>query len=511
MSAITLSLLALPSLLMAAVLLPRFLVDRAGRGFRLAVTTLVATQLVAAIGLLGLWMSGSLEAPQTIVLYDGISGLMLALVSFVGWVICRYSQRYLDGESGQGRYYRWLAFTIGSVSVMSISGNLMLLVGSWVATGLGLHALLMHYGDRAAARRAAWTSFVVSRVSDVSLAAAAGLLCWKFGTLELSELLVSFQSTAATDSALGNLISGLLVLAAVTKSAQFPFHSWVPLTMETPTPVSALMHAGIINAGGFLLIRTSPLISVSPTAMTVLALIGGLTACYGAIVMLTQTSVKRSLAYSTIAQMGFMMLQCGLGAFSAAMLHVVAHSLYKAHAFLSSGSVLAQWRATQGASPRQLGVSWTAHGVVATLLVASLGFLMILFGVDPLQKQGGWLLGGILCLALTQFVVESMRTGDRSVMARTVAASIGLCLLYVLSFASVDAMVASSLPATGGPAAVWLVATAVFVGFAAMYGLHIRFRSRSAPAWLSRLYVHAGHGFYIDAIVRRWFGSLQSS
>ena len=157
------------------------------------------------------------------------------------------------------------------------------------------------------------------------------------------------------------LIGILFVLGAMTKSAQFPFHSWLPDTMETPTPVSALMHAGVINAGGFLVIRLSPLVSLSPIALDLLALIGALTAMLGAVVMLTQTSIKRSLAYSTIAQMGFMMLQCGLGAFSAALLHIVAHSAYKAHAFLSSGSVLdsaARTRTEFKAVPRPSG-AWS--------------------------------------------------------------------------------------------------------------------------------------------------------
>jgi len=115
-----------------------------------------------------------------------------------------------------------------------------------------------------------------------------------------------------------SLAAFLLVITALTKSAQVPFHIWLPLTMETPTPVSALMHAGIVNAGGYLIIRTSPIVALQPWAMTLLVIVGGFTACFAAIIMTTQTSVKKKLAYSTISQMGFMLLQCGLGAFSAA-------------------------------------------------------------------------------------------------------------------------------------------------------------------------------------------------
>src|SRR5690606_5255778 len=136
-------------------------------------------------------------------------------------------------------------------------------------------------------------------------------------------------------------VGWLIICGALLKSAQFPFHTWLPDTMGTPTPVSTLMHAGIINAGGYLVIRLSPLLVENTTAMLFLATIGAVTLASASLVMLTQTSVKRMLAYSTIAQMGFMLLQCGLGAYALAVLHLIAHSLYKAHAFLSSGSTVA--------------------------------------------------------------------------------------------------------------------------------------------------------------------------
>ncbi len=136
------------------------------------------------------------------------------------------------------------------------------------------------------------------------------------------------------------------------KTAAFPLHGWLTEVMEAPTPVSALLHAGIINAGGFLLIRTAELVQASPGAMAALVMIGGLTALFGAAVMLTQSAIKTALAWSTVAQMGFMLLQCGLGLWALALLHIVAHSLYKAHAFLSSGGAV---RAVGGAAPARSG------------------------------------------------------------------------------------------------------------------------------------------------------------
>jgi len=298
----------------------------------------------------------------------------------------------------------------------------------------------------------------------------------------------------------------LLMLGAVTKSAQFPFHTWLPETMETPTPISALMHAGIVNAGGYLIIRMSPLVSLAPAALTTLAVIGAFTACFAAVVMLTQTSVKRSLAYSTIAQMGFMMLQCGLGAFSAAMLHILAHSLYKAHAFLSSGSVLQQIASTRGVSAKDWSapVPWPKVGLSAAISVVFLVVALSLFGISPWVKPGGLLLGFVLCAALTYFIGEAAQTGRSPVLARTLLLSGLLCLSYAASFALVDAAVASSLPAASVPAMAWLVATLTVLSFAGVFLLQRR-TSADQPRWMQSLYVHTSNGFYLDAWLRRRF------
>ncbi len=134
--------------------------------------------------------------------------------------------------------------------------------------------------------------------------------------------------------------AGFLAAAALLKSAQFPVHGWLTEVMETPTPVSALLHAGVINAGGFLLIRFADVMLLAPGVLAVLVMVGGFTALFGGLVMLTQPAVKTSLAWSTVAQMGFMILECGLGLFPLALLHIVAHSLYKTHSFLASGEAV---------------------------------------------------------------------------------------------------------------------------------------------------------------------------
>ncbi len=502
------SLLVFPATLMLLLILPSFFLNRHRRIVRQVVTLLTGLQFIVSVAGLAALASGVLPAVKmTLVYYDGISALMFTLISFVGWIVSRYSIRYLDGELAQGRYYRWMGVTIGAVSLMVLSGNLLVFVCFWVMTSLALHQLLTHYHERPAAQRAAWNKFTVSRVGDAALVGAIAALYQQFGALNFETLLADAGANAANPATLA-LAAFLLVLGAATKSAQFPFHSWLPQTMETPTPVSALMHAGVVNAGGFLIIRMSPIVAESPTVLAMLAVIGGVTACFGAVIMLTQSSVKRALAYSTIAQMGFMMLQCGIGAYTAAMLHIVAHSLYKAHAFLASGSVLQEKSAMEGAVDSTLPVSWRHILGSAGLVFAMLGFVFYSLGIDPLHKPGGMMLAAILGVAMTQWFVQAMRTGSYFLMGRTLMAIGGLFTAYAAAYLATDFLVAPTLPEIdfGG----WQLANTILVvsGFLAMFGLHLSLARSVKPQWLNRLQIHASNGFYFEAIVRRVFGSL---
>ena len=478
------------------------------------VTTIAGLNAVAAIGAFAVTLFYGAEhlvlftvvqnLPVTVSFYvDGISSLMLMLVASVGWVICRFSVRYLDGESGQGNYFRWTGFTIGAVSVFVVAGNLALMVVALLLTSIGLHQLLVHYNDRPAARRAAAIKFIFSRLGDVFLIAAGVLLFKELGTLELPQLFSAVgtldETAVATSSRLA-ATGWLLVLCAVFKSAQFPFHTWLPETMEAPTPVSALMHAGIINAGGYLLIRTAPIVSLVPAAMWAVAGLGAFTAIFAALVMLTQTSVKRSLAWSTIAQMGFMMLQCGLGAFSAAMLHIIAHSLYKAHAFLSSGSVMSESYAMTGvpAKVRSAFVSVALFCVAAAVTAAMFVGTATSLGISLQSKPGGFLLGFILCLGLTRWQWQMLLNGPRFLL-RGVATSVVLICAYLVSFSAVHSVVAGSsgllLPVDNS----WLMIATASV-FAGLMLVELLTRNYGRSAWMHRLYVHSSNGFYVDTV-----------
>lgn len=507
--------------------------DRHAGWYRAAVTHLLLVQfLVSAIVTIGLGVglvpigSVSIWSPSTFLpaglfslsfRIDGTSLLMLTLVSFVGWVTGRFAFRYLDGEPHQGRYFRFVAWTIGAVCVMATSGNLLMLSIAWVATSLGLHQLLVHYQDRAPARRAARLKFVISRIGDVSLFAGCGLLFHLFGTLELDELFaMSMSASGPSQVALEAIDSGamlgvgfLFVLTAMTKSAQLPFHSWLPQTMETPTPVSALMHAGVVNAGGYLLIRTSPLMSLAPEALNLLAIVGASTAVFASLVMLTQTNVKKSLAYSTVAQMGFMMLQCGLGAFAAAMLHLLAHSLYKANAFLRTGSVLNDRRALLGASSqalfapdRSLVSGWAK--LALGLVTAACGYALSIavLGMNVSEKPGGFVLGYVLCLALAYWIAKVMvNVGTWGAFGLASLSAVTLSFVYVASFVIVDAMIAD--PLMKAPMMItdtWAIAL-IMLGFAVLFVMPVLIGR--PPRWAAAFYVHATHGFYVHAIEAR--------
>ncbi len=435
---------------------------------------------------------------------DGLTVAMLVTVTLIGAAVARYAERYLDGDPGQARFSQWLSYTLSAVLLVIVSSNLAMFFVGWIGTSHGLHRLLTFWSERPAALLAARKKFLISRIGDAMLLLAFALVARRFGSLEFSEIFARVGSASE-----GELlpIALLLVLGAMTKSAQFPFHTWLPDSMETPTPVSALMHAGIINAGGFLLIRMSPLLGEAPTSLVPLALGGAFTALLGSVAILAQTDVKRKYAWSTVAQMGFMMLQCGLGAFAAAALHMVGHAFYKGHAFLAAGSVVDPSVAAPSAR-----VGGRVHGPLAIALALAAGFAVValvgpLAGVDAASKPGLPVLGSVLALAIAQMLLTEGSAARRSL--RTLTGAIGIGAAFAAAyFAGVAAFgsllgpaIPSALPATApGIGLISLVLIALFVvAFGVQHGLAPNASSRLARA----AYVHARDGFYLGTIQNR--------
>ena len=484
------------------------------------VTGLTAASLVAAGAAAGLLVVTGpvdqplLEAPAPLpvnlgIYFDALTAVMFLLISAVGLVIARFAISSLAGEAGQGRFFKWLAFTVGSVLIMVVSRNLLMFTAAWMLMSLGLHQLLLQYPDRPWAIWAARKKFLVSRLGDAFLIAALALTFWCFGSSDYATVFAQANDLDAQGLGWWDTVIGLcFVVGAMTKSAQVPFHSWLPDTMEAPTPVSALMHAGIINAGGFLVIRLSPLISLSHLSLDLLAAMGAITALFGGIVMLTQTSIKRALAFSTIAQMGFMMLQCGLGAYSAALLHIVAHSAYKAHAFLASGSVLdAAARVKTDARPALSGVAALALLPVAVAVAG--GICLTAFaaaGISPTKKPGLIVLGPVLGIALTTLVWQGFMSGKLRIVAMGVAAAAGVAAAYAAGVVGFDRVLAASSVARTVPppsAVDMVVAGIVVAGFAGVFALQAAAPLFARLSVVRAFHVHAANGFYLDIPARQ--------
>ncbi len=438
---------------------------------------------------------------------DSLTAIMLLLVSFLGAVVLRYCRNYLDGEPRQARFTGWLCLTIGSVMTLLISGNLLMFSLAWMATSVSLHQLLTFYPERRAGVLAAQQKFLISRLGDACLAGAL-VLTWRcFGTWEFDKLFAAaaVQPLGGHTGCLTG-VSLLLVAGALLKSAQFPFHGWLPDTMETPAPVSALMHAGIINAGGFLVVRLSPIIATSPTALNLLALVGSFTALFASVVMLTQTSIKRSLAYSTIAQMGFMMLQCGLGAFALAVLHIVAHSLYKAHAFLSSGSIISMSRSAWVPTGRPSGHPLLLAVILGTAVLIS-GINAWFFGVQGHEQLGALLLGTLFTMGLSYLLWNLWASSHRAgLIGQGLQLTFGVSAAYYGVHQLFHHWLAGSVAAYAPQRTAAEYAILVLVGllFLAVLIFQSQMPVWSATRWGRWLYVHASHGFYLGTLANRF-------
>ncbi|MDX2019635.1 MAG: proton-conducting transporter membrane subunit [Deltaproteobacteria bacterium] len=424
---------------------------------------------------------------------DEVSAVMLVLVSFVGASVMSFSRNHLGNDAEAPRFFSWLSNTLAAVLLLVSAGHLLLLWVAWVATSLCLHQLLLFYPTRAGAVFSARKKFVISRMGDLCLLAAIVLLQEQYNTFDVTQM---FAAVDAGQTQGLSLPCALIAACAALKSAQFPFHGWLPDTMETPTPVSAFMHAGIINAGGFLVIRLSPLFVHAPHVLSVLALVGAVTAGFGAVVMLAQPSVKRALAYSTIAQMGFMLLQCGLGAFALATVHIVAHSLYKAHAFLTAGSTI-------GAVPRKAAPLRTG-ALVLGLATAAATFVA---HTTALNTLGAHLelgvLGLVFVLAMGYGLARLWSVQPKAVLLGLATTQV-FCLLGLGLHAGAQRFFVHTPHLTPSTTVITVVG-ALFAGLFLFQTLLWRMGHRKLG---QRLYVHALNGFYVGTLGNRLLGRL---
>jgi NADH-quinone oxidoreductase subunit L len=411
-----------------------------------AIATLyvVATQGPIAIRLYD--PAAALSVPIPFGLYiDRLSAVMMVLISAIGTIIYTYSMDYMYQEPHERRYLAMLGVAIFVLLCMVSSANLLMLFLFWQILSYLLY-ILIHNHAHAGTLAAAFRTFAILRFGDIAFLMGTVLAYSLFGTLEFPDLFDAVARSASTVSIWpGVELSGatavtlLLLIGGLSKSAQFPFHIWLPRYLYAPTPVTALLHAGIINAGGFMINRLAPLFGLSSTTLHVAFVVGTLTAALGASMMLAQNDIKNMLGFSTIGQMGYMIMECGLGAFALAVFHLIAHGLFKATVFLNSGNVISRARLEPHFPHPKYEIeeegystlTW-ATGFVTTLLIPLL-ILLLTHGalqIPLLESQGTVIFLFFIWITSSQAILTLTRL--RQIESWKVAATMLLTLLFVV-------------------------------------------------------------------------------
>ena len=480
---------------------------------KLSVSASINSLAIAALGTIALLQYGEMETPTYGInglgfglRLDALSLLMFGMIAMLAFIIVRFSLNYLDGDARQGVFIGRLSATIAAVQLLVLAGNLALLFVAWVLTSMTLHRLLVFYRERPGARIAARKKFIVARLGDLSLLGAIVLLFQQFNTGNLELIFQGIKDAQESGLPLAGLgTAGIfLALAAVLKSSQFPTHGWLVEVMETPTPVSALLHAGLLNAGPFLIIRMAYVMEASTTASLLLMAIGGFTALFASVVFLTQTSVKTALGYSSAAHMGFSLMVCGLGVFPAAMLHMVAHSFYKAHSFLATGSVIDSMRAAKFTGTIRSG----------NPLRIALGILMgfgvyiafaYAWGLNPKTELPLLAIGAIISLGLARLFTSALDSnGSPKLFLRASLLSVIVTASFFTLESGAHFLLASQLPQLALPSLSETILISVLLSaFATAIFIQILSPFLADKPAYRVLAIHLRNGLYMNTLFDR--------
>jgi len=317
-------------------------------GFSAALTLLIGAEFIASppagsayVQHLWTWMNSGGFQSEIALYLDAVALLMLLVVTFVGFLIHLYSVEYMREEEGYARFFAYMNLFAASMITLVLANNLLLLYLGWEGVGLCSFLLIGFWYRDPVNVRAASKAFIVTRVGDTAFAVGLFLLFTKLGTLDIQELMHRASVQWSAGSGIAVAAAALLLGGAVGKSAQLPLQTWLPDAMAGPTPTSALIHAAtMVTAGVYLIARTHVLFALAPPVQLAVAIIGTATMLLAAFSALAQRDMKRVLAYSTISQIGYMFLALGLGAWSAAMFHLMTHAFFKALLFLAAGVVI---------------------------------------------------------------------------------------------------------------------------------------------------------------------------
>jgi NADH-quinone oxidoreductase subunit L len=388
---------------------------------------------------------------------DPLTAVMLFVVAGVGFLIHVYSTGYMAHEGGYYRFFGYLNLFMFSMLTLITANNLLLLFVGWEGVGLCSYLLIGFYFLRKSASDAGKKAFIVNRIGDSGFVLGLFLMLGTLGTIQFNEIGPAiaaghFQVGDATLTA----IALLLFFGATGKSAQIPLYVWLPDAMEGPTPVSALIHAAtMVTAGVYMIARTNAVFSMAPAALEVVAIVGCLTSIFAATMGLVQNDIKRVLAYSTVSQLGYMFLACGVGAFTAGVFHLMTHAFFKACLFLGSGSVIHALSGEQ--DMRRMGALWdripktSRTFITASIAIAGIPPLAGFFSKDAILGHAFeynkflWLLGFITAgmTAFYMFRLVNMTFfghshvdphADHHVHESPAAMTVPLIILAVLSF-----------------------------------------------------------------------------
>jgi NADH-quinone oxidoreductase subunit L len=282
------------------------------------------------------------------ILVDPLSVFMILVVTGVSTLIHLYSISYLESDRGYVRYFSYLNFFVFSMLLLVLAGNFVLLIVGWAFVGFASYALISYWYRRNTATKAGMKAFVINVIGDIGLVLAAFFIFRELGTFDYLAIFSAAPQQFTTNEGVVVAICLLMLVGAFAKSAQLPLHTWLPDAMEGPTPVSALIHAAtMVTAGVYLIARMHPLFLQAPTAADISAVLGLATLIFAATVALAVTDLKRIIAYSTISQIGYMVMGVSIGAYAAGLFHLMSHAFFKALLFMAAGSVIAAMAGTQ--------------------------------------------------------------------------------------------------------------------------------------------------------------------
>jgi NAD(P)H-quinone oxidoreductase subunit 5 len=325
---------------------------------------------------------------------DRLTALMLVIVTTVALLVMIYTDGYMAHDSGYVRFYAYLSLFSSSMLGLVVSPNLVQVYVFWELVGMCSYLLVGFWYDRKAAADASQKAFVVNRVGDFGLLLGILGLYWATGSFEFDVIGAHLQTSVeagAISGGLAALFAVLVFLGPVAKSAQFPLHVWLPDAMEGPTPISALIHAAtMVAAGVFLIARMYPVFEGIPVVMNVIAWTGAFTAFLGASIAITQNDIKKGLAYSTISQLGYMVMAMGIGAYTAGLFHLMTHAYFKAMLFLGSGSVIHGMEAVVGHDPALAQDMRLMGGLRKFMPITSLTFLIGTLAISGIPPFAGF-------------------------------------------------------------------------------------------------------------------------